>query len=248
MTFSYEEPVPPMTAADASAALLAYWATLDIDPADIELPDYQSAAAAFEASDAYVTSQGFYLVIVSNTTAAEYAAYVADLQTAGWDCEAYDNDGSTGYACTFGDEGTVPAMEVQDHLASGYIAILAYTSFKMGAVTSQSTIAYIADMIGGDVEDLGDEWYGVEGDYYASSTSIDKIKGWIVNYFTPEGFELMEDWYNDEMASSTVTYTNVQTCVYYNEDADVVLKFTVFSFDYQGTAVNGFVAIAYPGE
>ena len=242
---SYEVPVPPMTAADATAAILASWEDdFDLDVTDVILPDYETANGSFEASDAYVATSGFFLVIIDGTTAEEMAAYVADLKTAGWDCEAYANANGSGYACSFGAAGEVPAMEVQDHLASGYVAILAYSTFKIGDITSLSVIQSIANMIGGNVEDLGNDWYGVEGDYYASSTPLSTIKGWIVDYFTPDSFELIEDWETTTLTDGTPA----ETCTYYDEDADVVLEYTVFNWTSGTTEVSSFMAIAYPGN
>ena len=237
-----------MTAADATAELLAYWATLGIDPADIELPDFETANGVYLSSDQYVESSGFYLVQVGNATAAEYAAYIEDLETAGWNLEYFNNteSGLTGYACTFGESGTVPCMEVQDHLDAGYVAILAYSTFIMGEITPQSVIANIASMVTqtGEYDDLGNNTYALEAGYLASSVSLDKIIGWIETAFVPEGFTMVEDWTPDVYEGIAA-----QTRTYYNEDADVVLEFKIFSWSHPTAGdINSFYAKAYYGN
>ena len=128
------------------------------------------------------------------------------------------------------------------------VAMYCYVGFALTEFTPENIIGYIANMINGDVEDLGDGWFVVEGDYYASNTPLDKIKGWCESSFTPAGFQLLEDWGETELTDGTPA----EECSYFymNEDGEsaVIIQYVVFSWTSGTTEVNSFLAYSYTVE
>ena len=238
----------PKTAKDMSewvSEAAAYYFDMD----GVVIPEFASANGEYIFTDYYAEDYGVLLCEVDYATEDELTAYLALLDEAGWSANApqYNVEGGA-VSRRLGNEGEVLAVDMWYEVAEDndgneipLVALYFYEAFVMGEITPLNVIANIANMIGGDVEDLGDGEYGVEGSYYASSTPVEKIMGWCESSFTPASFEMVVEWTEDELSDGTPCYK----CAFADFEAGVVIEYTVFSDEYQGTAITTFFAIAY---
>ena len=174
-------------------------------------------------------------IYANNSGAADAAAYAEALTLAGWNVTLDDNTGV--YTATSALEG--PSAVIRFTAEDDEVAISCSIEYLVVTPTPFDVLARVSYMTGGDetdVEDLGDGWYGVQGGYYASSVSLDTLKGWVEEDFVLGDFVLYSTW-------TSVSYQGIpaQRAVFIDPNTDVVMVFYVFN---DGPA-NYFVALSY---
>ena len=179
------EPAEAVTAADAAQAMLDYWEDeYDFDPDEIALPEYETVNGEFTLSDQYVESQGFYLVLVSNTTEDEMNNFIDALDDADWTLSPLSS--VPGYAAVYGDSGICPAMEIQDELADyDSVAILVYARNIVEEVTAAGANEKVLEYwgsLGLDADNIPLPVYESENGTFAADAS----------YVESSGFYLVE--------------------------------------------------------
>ena len=236
------------TAASINAKVIECWEEdFELDMTGIVLPEYETENGSFDCTDSYVVSQGFYLVLVSGTNENELLAYLAALQEANWDVQYKQGQNGYYYAVSYNGSGEVPCFEIQiDDLEDGDVYILYYSTFKIAQITAEAVIANICSMVGSEVVDLGDGWFGTQA---AWGADLETVKGWCENIFTPDSFEMITDGWEEDVLGSGDNSTPCIVCVFYDAEADVVIEYYLYVEyyeQYQQDLTCG-VFYAYPG-
>ena len=194
---------------------------------EVEVPLFDSTNATDYAwTTQYVSSNDLFLAIAYDATPEELEAYVAKMAQAGWVACQGDYAIPDSYTMRFGSEGECPTIQMYYDEDYESVYFYCYTTFAISEITPETVTAFIANMIGGEVEDLGNGRLCVEGDYQASRVDYETLKGWCsVGVFVPQGFELVIDWEPEQVGDYDAEY-----CAFvYNQS--IALEFYVFEVE-----------------